>query len=115
MKRRIGHGRGGGVWAAGFSVVVGLVAGSGAVGLLSAAAVGLLLTGGSVGGIVGALVAGRMSRRFGSARGLLLMQGHRAVCAADAGAGVGGCSGSVGLSWRRRCDQPQHDPALGRR
>ncbi|MFJ7295853.1 MFS transporter [Streptomyces collinus] len=36
--------------------------------------VGLLLTGGSAGAVVGALVATRMSRRFGTARGLLLLQ-----------------------------------------
>ncbi|MEU5930798.1 MFS transporter [Streptomyces antimycoticus] len=36
--------------------------------------VGLLLTSGSTGGIVGALVATRVSRRFGTARGLLLLQ-----------------------------------------
>ncbi|GAA2767011.1 MFS transporter [Streptomyces paradoxus] len=36
--------------------------------------VGLLLTSGSAGGIVGALVATRLSRRFGTARGLLLLQ-----------------------------------------
>ncbi|MFI8891326.1 MFS transporter [Streptomyces paradoxus] len=36
--------------------------------------VGLLLTCGSSGGIAGALVAGRLSRRFGTARGLLLLQ-----------------------------------------
>ncbi|MEU2750596.1 MFS transporter [Streptomyces collinus] len=36
--------------------------------------VGLLLTSGSAGAIVGALVATRMSRRFGTARGLLLLQ-----------------------------------------
>lgn len=41
---------------------------------LTPAAVGLLLTCGSVGGLVGALVAGRVTRRFGTARGLLLMQ-----------------------------------------
>ncbi|MFJ9909784.1 MFS transporter [Streptomyces sp. NPDC101152] len=43
------------------------------VGLIPAM-VGLLLTGGSTGGIVGALVATRVSRRFGTARGLLLFQ-----------------------------------------
>ncbi|WP_248508137.1 MFS transporter [Streptomyces sp. D2-8] len=36
--------------------------------------VGLLLTSGSTGGIAGALVATRVSRRFGTARGLLLLQ-----------------------------------------
>lgn len=36
--------------------------------------VGLVLTSGSAGGIVGALVATRVGRRFGSARGLLLLQ-----------------------------------------
>ncbi|WP_280922535.1 MFS transporter [Streptomyces iakyrus] len=36
--------------------------------------VGLLLTGGSAGAIVGALMATRISRRFGTARGLLLLQ-----------------------------------------
>ncbi|MFJ8593414.1 MFS transporter [Streptomyces sp. NPDC093598] len=36
--------------------------------------VGLLLATGSTGGIVGALVASRVSRRFGTARGLLLLQ-----------------------------------------
>ncbi|MFF8937895.1 MFS transporter [Streptomyces paradoxus] len=41
---------------------------------LNAAMVGLLLTSGSAGGIVGALVATRLSRRFGTARGLLLLQ-----------------------------------------
>ncbi|GCB44374.1 MFS transporter [Streptomyces sp. NL15-2K] len=41
---------------------------------LNPAMVGLLLTSGSVGGIVGALVATRVSRRFGTARGLLLLQ-----------------------------------------
>ncbi|MGW0470874.1 MFS transporter [Streptomyces coeruleorubidus] len=41
---------------------------------LNPAMVGLLLTSGSTGGIVGALVAGRVSRRFGTARGLLLLQ-----------------------------------------
>ncbi|PAZ16947.1 MFS transporter [Streptomyces sp. SA15] len=44
-----------------------------AVGL-NPAMVGLLLTSGSTGGIVGALVATRVSRRFGTARGLLLLQ-----------------------------------------
>ncbi|MFJ3440714.1 MFS transporter [Streptomyces sp. NPDC086081] len=41
---------------------------------LSPGMVGLLLTGGSAGGIVGALVAARVGRRFGTARGLLLVQ-----------------------------------------
>jgi MFS family permease len=41
---------------------------------LTPAAVGLLLTCGSVGGLVGALMAGRFTRRFGTARGLLVMQ-----------------------------------------
>lgn len=41
---------------------------------LNPAVVGLLLSGGSIGGIVGALMAGRVSRRFGTARGLLLLQ-----------------------------------------
>ncbi|MFE9030684.1 MFS transporter [Streptomyces iakyrus] len=36
--------------------------------------VGLLLTSGSAGAVVGALVATRISRRFGTARGLLLLQ-----------------------------------------
>ncbi|MEU4498133.1 MFS transporter [Streptomyces sp. NPDC023998] len=41
---------------------------------LNPAMVGLLLTSGSIGGIVGALMATRFSRRFGTARGLLLLQ-----------------------------------------
>jgi predicted MFS family arabinose efflux permease len=41
---------------------------------LNPALVGMLLTSGGVGGIVGALMASRFSRRFGSARGLLLLQ-----------------------------------------
>jgi MFS family permease len=41
---------------------------------VSPATVGLLLTGGSVGGVVGALLAGRITRRYGTARGLVLMQ-----------------------------------------
>lgn len=41
---------------------------------LNPALVGMLLTSGSVGGIVGALMASRFSRRLGSARGLLLLQ-----------------------------------------
>ncbi|GAX56546.1 MFS transporter [Streptomyces olivochromogenes] len=41
---------------------------------LNPAMVGLLLTSGSTGGIVGALMATRVSRRFGTARGLLLLQ-----------------------------------------
>ncbi|MFF6879869.1 MFS transporter [Streptomyces sp. NPDC012474] len=41
---------------------------------LNAGLVGLLLTSGSTGGIVGALVATRLTRRFGTARGLLLLQ-----------------------------------------
>ncbi|WP_308401966.1 MFS transporter [Streptomyces shenzhenensis] len=41
---------------------------------LNPAMVGLLLTSGSTGGIVGAAVATRVSRRFGTARGLLLLQ-----------------------------------------
>ncbi|MFJ4478871.1 MFS transporter [Streptomyces xanthochromogenes] len=41
---------------------------------LNPAMVGLLLTSGSAGGIVGALVANRISRRFGTGRGLLLLQ-----------------------------------------
>lgn len=41
---------------------------------LNPAMVGLLLTSGSTGGIVGALVATRVSRRFGTGRGLLLLQ-----------------------------------------
>ncbi|MEV0695212.1 MFS transporter [Streptomyces sp. NPDC050388] len=41
---------------------------------LNPAMVGLLLASGSTGGIVGALVATRVSRRFGTARGLLLLQ-----------------------------------------
>ncbi|KIZ16484.1 MFS transporter [Streptomyces natalensis ATCC 27448] len=41
---------------------------------LNPATVGLLLASGSTGGIVGALVATRVSRRFGTARGLLLLQ-----------------------------------------
>ncbi|PZG71826.1 hypothetical protein C1I97_38115 [Streptomyces sp. NTH33] len=36
------------------------------------AAVGWLLAGASVGGLLGAVVAGRLARRFGSARGMLL-------------------------------------------
>jgi MFS family permease len=47
---------------------------------LSPAMVGLLLTSGSTGGIVGALVATRFSRRFGTARGLLLLQIATAPC-----------------------------------
>ncbi|MFE2834795.1 MFS transporter [Streptomyces mirabilis] len=41
---------------------------------LNPATVGLLLTSGSAGGIVGALLANGFSRRFGTARGLLLRQ-----------------------------------------
>ncbi|WP_309500595.1 MFS transporter [Streptomyces shenzhenensis] len=41
---------------------------------LNPAMVGLLLTSGSAGGIVGAAVATRVGRRFGTARGLLLLQ-----------------------------------------
>ncbi|MGQ4491023.1 MFS transporter [Streptomyces sp. SAS_281] len=41
---------------------------------LNPAMVGLLLTSGSAGGIVGALMATRVSRRLGTARGLLLLQ-----------------------------------------
>ena len=41
---------------------------------LSPATLGLLLTGGSLGGVVGALLAGPVTRRFGTARGLILMQ-----------------------------------------
>jgi MFS family permease len=41
---------------------------------LNPAGVGLLLTSGSIGGITGALVAGKISRRYGTARGLLLAQ-----------------------------------------
>jgi len=41
---------------------------------LNPAMVGLLLTSGSTGGIAGALVATRVSRRLGTARGLLLLQ-----------------------------------------
>jgi MFS family permease len=41
---------------------------------LNVATVGVLLSSGSVGGIVGALVATRIIRRYGTARGLLLMQ-----------------------------------------
>ncbi|WP_143589088.1 MFS transporter, partial [Streptomyces angustmyceticus] len=41
---------------------------------LHPAMVGLLLAGGSTGGIVGALVVTRVSRRFGTARGLLVLQ-----------------------------------------
>ncbi|GGX58972.1 MFS transporter [Streptomyces minutiscleroticus] len=41
---------------------------------LDPAVVGLLLTGGSAGGVVGALVATRVGRWFGTARGLLLLQ-----------------------------------------
>ncbi|MER5927086.1 MFS transporter [Streptomyces mirabilis] len=41
---------------------------------LNPATVGLLLTSGSAGGIVGALLANGFSRRFGTARGLLLLQ-----------------------------------------
>ncbi len=41
---------------------------------LDPAMVGLLLAGGSTGGIAGALVVTRVSRRFGTARGLLLLQ-----------------------------------------
>lgn len=47
---------------------------------LNPAMVGLLLTSGSTGGIVGALVATRFSRRFGTARGLLLLQIATAPC-----------------------------------
>ncbi|MFJ3810535.1 MFS transporter [Streptomyces sp. NPDC090073] len=39
---------------------------------VGAAAVGWLLAGASVGGLLGAVVAGALSRRFGSARGMLL-------------------------------------------
>nr|WP_239081975.1 MFS transporter [Streptomyces sp. SID9727] len=45
---------------------------------LNPAMVGLLLTSGSAGGIVGSLIATRVSRRFGTARGLLLLQGATA-------------------------------------
>ncbi|MEV4453171.1 MULTISPECIES: MFS transporter [Streptomyces] len=45
---------------------------------LNPAMVGLLLTSGSAGGIVGALLANGFSRRFGTARGLLLLQGATA-------------------------------------
>ncbi|MEU2856903.1 MFS transporter [Streptomyces mirabilis] len=41
---------------------------------LNPATVGLLLTSGSAGGIAGALLANGFSRRFGTARGLLLLQ-----------------------------------------
>nr|WP_268257033.1 MFS transporter [Streptomyces capitiformicae] len=41
---------------------------------LNPATVGLLLASGSTGGILGALVATRVSRRFGTARGLLVLQ-----------------------------------------
>lgn len=41
---------------------------------LNPAMVGLLLTSGSAGGIAGALLADKFSRRFGTARGLLLLQ-----------------------------------------
>ncbi|MGW4902575.1 MFS transporter [Streptomyces albidoflavus] len=41
---------------------------------LNPAVIGLLLTSGSVGGILGALIATRFSRRFGTARGLLVLQ-----------------------------------------
>ncbi|MCF0083156.1 MFS transporter [Streptomyces lomondensis] len=41
---------------------------------LNPATAGLLLAGGSAGGVVGALLATRVTRRFGSARGLLLLQ-----------------------------------------
>lgn len=41
---------------------------------LDPAMVGVLLAAGSIGGIVGALVATRISRRLGTARGLLLLQ-----------------------------------------
>lgn len=41
---------------------------------LNPAMVGLLLAGGGAGGIVGALLATRAGRRFGTARGLLLLQ-----------------------------------------
>ncbi|MEU4497553.1 MFS transporter [Streptomyces sp. NPDC023998] len=41
---------------------------------LNPAMVGLLLTSGSTGGIAGALMATRFSQRFGTARGLLLLQ-----------------------------------------
>lgn len=41
---------------------------------LNPASVGLLLTLGSIGGIVGALIATRFTRRFGTARGLLFLQ-----------------------------------------
>ncbi|MFD7483583.1 MFS transporter [Streptomyces mirabilis] len=41
---------------------------------LNPATVGVLLTSGSAGGIVGALLANGFSRRFGTARGLLLLQ-----------------------------------------
>ncbi|MFF8392569.1 MFS transporter [Streptomyces sp. NPDC016172] len=47
---------------------------------LNPAMVGLLLTSGSTGGIVGALMATRFSRRFGTARGLLLLQIATAPC-----------------------------------
>ncbi|MCP9985416.1 MFS transporter [Streptomyces sudanensis] len=60
---------------------------------LDPAAVGLLLTGGSAGGIVGALAAARLGRRFGTARGLLLLQAVTApfallLPATTAGAGL---------------------------
>lgn len=41
---------------------------------LNSATVGLLLSSGSIGGIAGALVATKVSRRYGTARGLLLLQ-----------------------------------------
>ncbi|MEK8174548.1 MFS transporter [Streptomyces sp. M19] len=48
---------------------------------LNPATVGLLLASGSAGGIVGALVVTRVSRRLGTARGLLLLQVATAPCA----------------------------------
>ncbi len=41
---------------------------------VNSATVGMLLTSGSIGGIVGAVVAEAVGRRFGTGRGMLLMQ-----------------------------------------
>jgi len=60
---------------------------------LSSAAVGLLLAGSSVGGVLGALVARRIAARFGTARGMLLCKVGAAPFAlgiplADRGVGI---------------------------
>lgn len=82
---------------------------------LDPAAVGLLLTGGSAGGIVGALAAARLGRRFGTARPAPPASRHRAVRAAPAGDHGGGRAAPVRHGFLSRRGRRLRGQRRGRR